>query len=201
MASSAKKRNSKINRKTKETDIKIKLCIDGSGKSDIRTGVPFMDHMLTLFATHGFFDLSINASGDTEIDGHHTVEDLGICLGQAIKESLGNFSSIKRYGFAAVPMDEALVRVTLDLSNRPYLYYGLNVPDQKSGDFDTALTKEFFRAMALNAGMTLHLEMPHGENTHHILEAGFKALGRALDQATGKESRALGRAVSSKGSL
>ena len=197
---SATQRKGKINRKTKETDIKLRICIDGHGKSDIQTGVPFLDHMLTLFATHGFFDLVVSASGDIEIDGHHTVEDIGICLGQAIKDSLGDFSSIKRYGFAAVPMDETLVRVTLDFSNRPFLNYGITVPDQKVGNFDTALAKEFLRALVLHAGMTLHVEMPHGENTHHILEAAFKALGKALDQATTKESRAPGP-VSSKGSI
>lgn len=197
MALSAK-RKGKVNRKTKETDIKLEICIDGCGKCDIQTSIPFLDHMLTLFATHGFFDLVVSASGDTEIDGHHTAEDLGICLGQSIKDGLGNFSSIKRYGFAAVPMDETLVRVTLDLSNRPFLHYGITVPDQKVGNFDTSLGKEFLRALALHAGMTLHVEMPHGENTHHILEAAFKALGKALDQATVKESRAEGP-VSSKG--
>ena len=193
-------RKGKVNRKTKETDIKLEICIDGRGKSDIQTSIPFLDHMLTLFATHGFFDLVVSASGDTEIDGHHTAEDLGICLGLAIKDSLGDFGSIKRYGFAAVPMDETLVRVTLDLSNRPFLHYGITVPDQKVGNFDTALAKEFLRALALHAGMTLHVEMPHGENTHHILEAAFKALGKALDQATAKESRAKGP-VSSKGTI
>ncbi len=199
MALSAQ-RKGKINRKTKSTDIKLEICIDGRGKSDIQTSIPFLDHMLTLFATHGFFDLVVSASGDTEIDGHHTAEDLGICLGRSIKDSLGDFGSIKRYGFAAVPMDETLVRVTLDLSNRPFLHYGITVPDQKVGNFDTALAKEFLRAMALHAGMTLHVEMPHGENTHHILEAAFKALGKALDQATAKESRAKGP-VSSKGTI
>jgi imidazoleglycerol-phosphate dehydratase len=159
-----------------------------------------MDHMLTLLTVHGFFNLTISASGDTEVDGHHTVEDLGICLGMAFRKALGDFSGISRYGTAAVPMDEALARVTLDLSNRPYLHYGLTVPDQKVGDFDTALAKEFLRAFALHAGVTLHIELVHGENTHHILEAIFKALGRALDQATTRDPRTAGP-LSSKGSL
>lgn len=193
-------RKGKIHRRTKETEISIDLTLDGSGKIDIKTGVPFMDHMLTLFSVHGFFNLSVAASGDTEIDGHHTVEDLGICLGQAFKKALGDFSGINRYGAAAVPMDEALVRVTLDCSNRPHLHYGLTVPDQKVGDFDTALAKEFLRAFALHAGLTLHVELAHGENTHHILEAAFKALGRALDQATTRDPRTAGP-LSSKGSL
>ncbi|HIJ78728.1 MAG: imidazoleglycerol-phosphate dehydratase HisB [Desulfobulbaceae bacterium] len=190
----------KINRKTKETDISLTLSLDGSGQAEIKTGVPFMDHMLTLFAVHGFFDLTIAASGDTEVDDHHSVEDLGICLGQAIKQALADFSGIKRYGFSAVPMDETLVRVTLDCSNRPYLHYGVSLVDQKVGDFDTQLAKEFFRALALHGGITLHVEMAHGENTHHILEAIFKAFGRALDEASSHASRTSGP-LSSKGSL
>lgn len=193
-------RKGKIHRSTRETEISIDLTVDGSGTIDIKTCVPFMDHMLTLFSVHGFFNLAITASGDTEIDGHHTVEDLGICLGQAFKKALGDFSGICRYGAAAVPMDEALVRVTLDCSNRPYLHYGVTVPDQKVGDFDTALAKEFLRAFALHAGLTLHVELVHGENAHHILEAVFKALGRALNQATTRDPRTAGP-LSSKGSL
>ncbi len=193
-------RSGTVHRPTLETDIKLTITIDGNGKHEIATGVPFMDHMLTLFAVHGFFDLSIAATGDTEVDDHHTVEDLGICLGQAMKQALGNFSSIRRYGQGAVPMDEALVRVTLDFSNRPYLHYGLNLPDQKVGTFDTALAREFLAALSLNAGLTLHVEMSHGENSHHILEAAFKALAKAVDMATAIEPRARGP-LSSKGSL
>jgi len=152
-----------------------------------------MDHMLTLFTVHGFFNLSVKAKGDTEVDDHHTVEDLGICLGQA-------FSAIKRYGLAAVPMDEALVRVSCDFSNRPFLHYGAEIRDQKVGRFDTALVQEFLRALTLHAGLTLHVEVAHGTNTHHILEAIFKATGRCLDQATSKEPRTSGP-LSSKGSL
>ncbi|MBU0730857.1 MAG: imidazoleglycerol-phosphate dehydratase HisB [Proteobacteria bacterium] len=193
-------RTGKISRKTKETDIQLELCIDGQGTTAIKTGVPFIDHMLTLFAVHGFFDITIAASGDTAVDDHHTVEDLGICLGQAFKEALGDLSRMRRYGFAAVPMDEALVRVTSDFSNRPYLHYGVTLIDQKVGAFDVALAREFLRALTLHAGLTLHVEMVHGDNTHHILEAVFKAMGKALDQATTLESRASGP-LSSKGSL
>jgi imidazoleglycerol-phosphate dehydratase len=193
-------RKSEVKRRTRETDIRLALQIDGRGQSEIESGVPFMDHMLTLFAVHGFFDLAIKASGDTEVDDHHTVEDLGICLGQAFKEALGNFGAIKRYGLAAVPMDETLVRVTCDFSNRPYLHYGVQVKDQKVGRFDTALVQEFLRALSLHSGLTLHIELVHGSNTHHILEAIFKALGRCLDQASSAEPRLSGP-LSSKGSL
>ncbi len=193
-------RQSSISRKTNETDIQLDLNIDGSGQADIQSGVPFLDHMLTLFTVHGFFDLKVTATGDTEIDDHHTVEDIGICMGQAFKTALSDFRGISRYGFSAVPMDEALVRVTMDFSNRPYLHYGVELSDQKVGGFDTQLAKEFLRAFSLHGGITLHVEMVHGENTHHIIEAIFKALGRALDQASQPESRAKG-ALSSKGSL
>lgn len=200
MAKAQPKRQGEILRQTKETDIRLAITLDGQGKVSIETGVPFMDHMLTLLAVHGFFDLSIKATGDTDVDDHHTVEDLGICMGQAFKASLDNFHSIRRYGFGSVPMDETLVRVTLDFSNRPYLHYGVILPDQKVGGFDTALAREFLRAFVLHAGLTLHVEMAHGDNTHHILEAIFKALGKALDQATAIEPRAKGP-LSSKGSL
>jgi imidazoleglycerol-phosphate dehydratase len=193
-------RKSEVHRKTKETDIKLNLTIDGSGQTSIQTGVPFLDHMLTLLAVHGFFDLSISASGDTDVDDHHTVEDMGICLGQAFSKALGDFSSINRYGESAVPMDEALVRVILDFSNRPYLHYGIIVPDQKVGAFDTALAREFMRAFSLHAGLTLHAEMSRGENAHHIIEALFKALGKALDEASTVNPRAKGP-LSSKGTL
>ncbi|HIJ91371.1 MAG: imidazoleglycerol-phosphate dehydratase HisB [Desulfobulbaceae bacterium] len=195
-----KSRQSEVKRKTKETDITLSFAIDGAGVIQCTSGVPFMDHMLTLFAVHGFFDLTVRASGDTEVDAHHTVEDLGICLGQALKKSLQDFSGIRRYGFSSLPMDETLVRVTLDCSNRPFLHYGVPSLEQKVGDFDTQLAKEFLRAFSLHGGLTLHVEMVHGENTHHILEAIFKALGRALDQATTIDPRAKGP-VSSKGSL
>lgn len=193
-------RQGTVARQTKETDISLTYTLDGTGQTDIKTGVPFMDHMLTLFTVHGFFDLMINASGDTEVDDHHTVEDLGICLGQALRQALGALGGIQRYGASAVPMDETLVRVTLDCSNRPYLHYAITGLDAKVGAFDTQLAKEFLRAFALHGGLTLHVELAHGENSHHIIEACFKALGRALAQAVSPEPRAHGP-VSSKGML
>lgn len=193
-------RKSKIKRSTRETDITLDLAIDGSGQAEISTGVPFIDHMLTLFTVHGFFDMKIKAKGDTDVDDHHTVEDLGICLGQAFSEALGDFSGIKRYGMSAVPMDETLARVTCDFSKRPYLYYGADLKDQKVGKFDTALAQEFLRAFSLHGGLTLHVEVNHGDNAHHILEAIFKALGRCLDMASSIEPRLAGP-LSSKGSL
>ncbi|GAB4342664.1 MAG: imidazoleglycerol-phosphate dehydratase HisB [Desulfobulbaceae bacterium] len=194
------KRAGAVERRTRETDITLELNIDGSGSAKIDTGVGFLDHMLTLFAVHGFFDLSVRARGDVEVDDHHTVEDIGICLGQALGESLGDRACIARYATEHVPMDEALVRVSLDLSNRPYLHYDVTVPDQKVGRFDTSLAKEFMRALVLHSGMTLHVDLLHGENTHHIIEAVFKALGRALSRAVRIDERLTG-VLSSKGTL
>lgn len=193
-------RNSKFTRKTQETDIKINLDLDGIGKHNIATGVPFMDHMLTLFAVHGFFNLSVEAVGDTEIDDHHTIEDIGISLGQAFKEALGDHSSINRYGSSSVPMDETLIRVDLDFSNRPYLFYNAVITTPKVGSFDTELVKEFLRAFALHGGITLHIDMVRGENSHHIIEATFKALGRAIANAVAINP-ALQGPLSSKGSI
>jgi len=193
-------RTATITRTTKETDISLRLALDGSGRAEVRSCVGFLDHMLTLFAVHGFFDLELTARGDTEVDDHHTVEDIGICLGQALRQALGDNAAVRRYGAAAVPMDETLVRVTLDLSNRPYLYYDVTITDQKVGTFDTALTEEFLRALAIHGGITLHVELAHGKNAHHIIEAIFKALGRALDAACTKEPRSRGP-LSSKGTL
>ena len=200
MAASTPEKLSEIHRQTRETDIRLAFKIGGSGQAQIATGVPFMDHMLTLFAVHGFFDLTVNATGDTEVDDHHSVEDLGICLGQALKQALGDGGGIRRYGHFALPMDETLVRVTLDLSNRPYLHYGVTLPDQKVGNFDTALAQEFLRAFSLHGGITLHVELIHGNNSHHILEAIFKCLAKALDQACTAEPRSQG-VLSSKGAL
>ncbi len=193
-------RKSEISRHTKETKISLALCLDGAGRAEINTGVPFMDHMLTLLAVHGFFDLAVKAEGDLEVDGHHTVEDLGICLGQALKQALGPDSPVTRYGLAVVPMDETLVRVGLDLSNRPFLAYEVAIKDSKVGTFDTELAKEFLRSFSLHGGITLHVDLIRGENSHHIIEAIFKALGRALDQATTRDPRLTG-VLSSKGSL
>ena len=193
-------RQGEISRQTKETQIHVSLCLDGAGQAAIDTGVPFMDHMLTLFAVHGFFDLTVEAKGDIEVDGHHTVEDLGICLGQALRQALGVNPPVMRYGLAAVPMDETLVRLALDLSNRPFLSYEVALPTATVGTFDTELAKEFMRAFSMHGGITLHVDLLRGENSHHIIEATFKALARALDQATTLDAR-LNGALSSKGSL
>lgn len=177
-------RQATITRKTGETDIHLDLDLDGMGEYKIDSGVPFLDHMLTLFTVHGFFTMRLDADGDTEVDDHHTVEDIGICLGQAFSRALGNKSGIHRYGSCHMPMDETLVRVVVDLSNRPYLHYNVAVTDQKLGTFDTCLAKEFLRAFSLQAGVTLHVDLLHGENSHHIIEAVFKGLGRAMNEAT-----------------
>lgn len=197
---SAPSRKSTLSRATKETSISLQLSLDGRGQADISIGVPFFDHMLTLLTVHGFFDLTIKATGDTEVDDHHTVEDVGICLGQAFKEALLDFSSIGRYGHFSLPMDETLARVTLDFANRPYLHYDVISLDEKTGSFDTTMVREFLRAFAFNCGLTLHVEVKYGVNTHHIIEAIFKALGRSLDQATAIDPRVQGT-LSSKGTL
>jgi imidazoleglycerol-phosphate dehydratase len=189
-----------VERKTKETDIKVKLSLDGQGVVMIHTGVPFLDHMLTLFAVHGFFDLDIEAEGDLEVDAHHTVEDLGICLGSALNKALGDRAGIRRYGHSTTPMDETLAIVTLDLSGRPYLVYRTPQFSDRVGQFETELAPEFFRAFCQHGGVTLHIEVPYGANTHHMLEAIFKAWGRALDDATRLDERRKG-IPSSKGSL
>lgn len=196
----AGKRTGEVNRKTGETDIRLNLNIDGTGTAQIETGIGFMNHMLTLFAVHGFFDLTVTAHGDVDVDDHHTVEDLGICLGMALKKAAGDLSGISRYGSSYVPMDETLIRVCVDFSNRPYLHYDVTLPDQKTGSFDTSLTKEFLRAFVLHSGVTLHVDLLHGENTHHIIEAVFKALARALSQSVSEDSRLRGQ-LTSKGTL
>jgi imidazoleglycerol-phosphate dehydratase len=189
-----------IERKTKETAIRIGLKLDGSGQSEISTGIPFFDHMLILLAVHGFFDLEIKAKGDLEVDFHHTVEDVGLVLGNAFDQALGSCKGIKRFGHAVTPMDDALAAVTVDLSKRPFLVY--HVPDfQPSGTpFNVSLAKEFFRAFATRGGLNLHINVSYGENEHHIIESVFKALGRALDQATVKDPR-IKDVRSSKGAL
>ncbi len=195
-----KQRIAEVLRKTNETEIELKLVVDGRGQHRIKTDVPFLDHMLTLFAVHGFFDLTVKARGDVEVDDHHTVEDVGICLGQAFAEALGDKSGISRYGTSYMPMDETLVRVVVDLSNRPLCHYKASVPDQKLGTFDTALAKEFMSAFAQHGGITLHVDLLHGENSHHIIEAVFKGLARAIRQAVEPLVDHEG-ALSSKGSL
>ncbi len=194
-------RKATIDRKTKETEIHITLNIDGSGSSKVVSGVPFMDHMLDLMSTHGFIDLEVDARGDTEIDDHHTIEDLGICMGLALKEALGEKKGIRRYGEATVPMDEALARVVIDISNRPVLCYRVSLKKQTTGTFDLGLIREFFRALVTNLGITLHIDLLEGDEPHHISEAIFKAFARALDQATGMENRLDGRVPSTKGLL
>jgi imidazoleglycerol-phosphate dehydratase len=196
----ASPRKSIIKRETLETKISLQLDVDGSGKADISTGVGFLDHMLTLFAVHGFFDLTVQAQGDTHVDDHHTVEDIGICLGQAFAQALGDKAGIHRYAHAYVPMDETLARVSLDFSNRPFLHYDVTIRDQKVGTFDTALACEFLRALAQHAGLTLHVDLLHGENAHHIIEAVFKALGRAMGEGASLRQGLVGT-LSSKGSL
>ena len=193
-------RSATVERKTKETQIRIDLNLDGNGTHSISTGVPFFDHMLTLFAVHGFFDLTIEASGDIEVDFHHTVEDVGIVLGDAVNQALAGRKGIVRYGYAVTPMDDALAAVTIDLSNRPYLVYNVQCPNQSLGLFDISLAKEFFRAFSTRGGMNLHINLSYGENEHHIIESIFKATGRALDQATAFDGR-IDSVRSSKGAL
>jgi imidazoleglycerol-phosphate dehydratase len=190
---------SRVARKTRETDVVLELELDGSGQVDIDSGIPFLDHMLHLFAAHGFFDLTLKAKGDLEIDDHHTVEDIGICLGQAFRQALQEHPEFRRYGFARVPMDEALAQVTVDLSNRPFLVF-LGDFTPGGGRFDPQLVQEFWRAVAQHGGMTLHIEIPYGDNTHHLIEAIFKAAGRALDQASAPDPRRRG-VPSTKGVL
>jgi imidazoleglycerol-phosphate dehydratase len=193
-------RISSVKRQTNETNIELTLNIDGEGQSNIKTGVPFLNHMLDLFAKHGQFDLTVDASGDTDVDDHHTTEDIGICLGQVLREALGDKKGIKRYGNAFVPMDETLAQVVVDLSNRPHLEMRAQFPSQKVGTFDTELVHEFMWKLALEARMNLHIIVHYGHNTHHIIEAIFKALSRALDEATTIDPRIKG-VPSTKGML
>jgi imidazoleglycerol-phosphate dehydratase len=193
-------RVSSVSRKTNETDIELALNLDGEGQANIETGIPFLNHMLDLFAKHGQFDLTVKANGDTDVDDHHTTEDIGICLGQVIREALGDKRGIRRYGNAFVPMDETLAQVVIDLSNRPHLEMRADFPSQKVGSFDTELVHEFMWKLALEARMNLHIIVQYGKNTHHIIEAIFKALARALDEATSIDPRIKG-VPSTKGML
>jgi imidazoleglycerol-phosphate dehydratase len=194
------KRVATIDRKTKETAVKIGLKLDGGGRGEISTGVPFLDHMLDSFARHGFFDLKIEAKGDLHIDEHHTVEDVGIVLGKAFAQALGDRSGIKRFGEAVVPLDEALCSVVVDISGRAYLAYNLPLVQERVGSFQTELVHDFMKALSDNVGMNLHLNMVGGRNPHHVIEAAFKALARAMDQATSLEPRVAG-VLSTKGTL
>jgi len=193
-------RSATIERITKETSIKLSLILDGSGTATICTSVPFLDHMLNLFSRHGLFDLNVEASGDIDIDFHHTVEDIGIVLGEAFKQALGDKKGIRRYGQSSVPMDETLASVAVDISGRPFMVYHVNLPKVKIGDFDVELAKEFFQAFTNHCGLNLHINVMYGDNVHHIIEACFKAFGRALDVATQLDPRIEG-VMSTKGTI
>ena len=193
-------RTATINRSTKETSIKLTLELDGRGEYQIESGVPFFDHMLTQIARHGFFDLQLKAKGDLEIDAHHTVEDVGICLGEAFKKALGDKTGIRRYGRGTMPMHEALAAVILDFSGRPFLVFNVPLPKAQVGNFELELVEEFFTAFCNHSGANVHVNLAYGDNLHHIVEAVFKAFARALDDATQFDSRIEG-VLSSKGSL
>jgi len=183
-------RTAEVTRKTKETAIRVRVDLDGSGRSSVRTGVGFFDHMLEAMARHSLCDLEVEATGDLHVDGHHTVEDVGIVLGQALAQALGDRRGIRRYGEATVPLDDALARVVVDVSGRPYVAYHAEPPTwQKLGDYDVALTPEFFRALATHGGLTLHVDLLRGRNAHHVVEAVFKAAARALGEATSLDPR------------
>ncbi len=194
-------RNTEINRRTAETDIKISLSLDGSGRSEISTGCGFLDHMLTLFAKHGCFDLTVACTGDTQIDYHHTVEDIGIALGEAFAEALGDKRGIVRYGDTTLPMDEALILSAVDLSGRSYLGYTVSIPTEKVGDFDTELVEEFWLGFVRNAACTLHIRMLSGTNSHHIIEGCFKSVARSLRKAVSIDEKYAGEIPSTKGVL
>jgi imidazoleglycerol-phosphate dehydratase len=194
-------RAASISRRTAETDVTVSIGLDGTGRSSITTGVGFLDHMLELFARHGLFDLEVKVTGDLHVDHHHTTEDTGIALGQAFLKALGDKKGIARYADIHLPMDEALTRVALDLSGRPFLVFRSNFPAEKIGAFDTELVREWFQAFAVNAGVTLHVETLYGDNSHHIAESCFKGLARALRAAVAVDPREQGRVPSTKGSL
>lgn len=194
-------RTAEIKRKTAETDIALALKLDGSGCSEIRSGVGFFDHMLTLFAKHSGFDLAVTCVGDTNVDDHHSVEDIGIALGQAFSEAIGDKKGIRRYGEALIPMDEALIQTAVDISGRSYLAFGLEIPSEKIGSFDTELAEEFFVAFTRTAGLTLHIRQLAGKNSHHIVEGTFKSVARALRMATEVDPRFSDSIPSTKGAL
>ncbi len=193
-------RRAAIKRATKETNIRVDWALDGSGRTSIKTPIPFLDHMLDLLGRHGFFDLTVQARGDTHIDDHHTVEDIGIVLGDALKQALGDKKGIRRFGYASVPLDETLAQVTVDLSGRPFLVYNAKLPNRRIKDFDLYLFQDFFEAFVARGAFNLHINVLYGRNPHHIIEAAFKAFARALDQATSLDGRVKG-VLSTKGSL
>lgn len=194
-------RSASVSRRTAETDVAVSIALDGTGKAEISTGVGFLDHMLDLFARHGLFDLTVKVTGDLHVDQHHTTEDTGIALGQAILKALGDKKGIARYADIHLPMDETLTRIALDISGRPFLVFRTAFPTEKIGVFDTELVREFFQAFAVQAGLTLHVETLYGENSHHIAESCFKGLARALRQAVAVDPREEGRVPSTKGTL
>jgi imidazoleglycerol-phosphate dehydratase len=200
MKAAKSNRRATVDRNTTETQVRVELVLDGTGRSRIQTTIPFLDHMLILLSKHGFFDLTIKAKGDTEIDDHHTVEDIGIVLGEALKQALGKKEGIRRFGWSSVPLDETLAQVTVDLSGRPYLVYRVALPQRRIKAFDLGLFEDFFQALVTHAGMNLHVNLLYGRNQHHIMEAIFKALAKALDQATGLDGRVSG-VLSTKGKL
>ena len=195
-----KARRAEMERKTAETQISIKLNLDGEGKCDIATGIGFLDHMLTLLGKHSFMNLTVTAKGDLEVDSHHTVEDIGIVLGEALQEALGDKAGIHRYGNCFIPMDETLAQACLDFSGRPFLVFGAEIPKIKLGNYDAEMTEEFFRAVAMHCGLTLHIRVLYGSNVHHIIEAVFKAFARAVAEAAAVDPRVKG-VMSSKGVL
>jgi len=190
--SEEQKRSAAVERKTAESDVRIEIDLDGSGDSEISTGIPFLDHMLESFAKHGLFDLRLAAKGDLAVDSHHTVEDVGITLGQAFREALGPPSGIRRFGSALLPMSEAKVEVSVDVSNRPYLVYQVELANTRIGDFDATLAEDFFYAFSQNAGLDVHVELRYGKNPHHVVEAAFKGLARALRSAVERDPRVKG---------
>jgi imidazoleglycerol-phosphate dehydratase len=193
-------REASISRKTRETDISVELRLDGKGEAAIETGIPFFDHLLDSFTRHGLFDLRVRAKGDLHVDQHHTVEDVGIVMGQALRKAVGDGTGLRRFGSARIPMADARILVDLDLSNRPYLVYRVELPRDWVADFDAALVEDFLYAFCVNGGVDLHVERSYGHNVHHIIEGVFKGLGRALDEATTRDPRIRG-ALSTKGSL
>ena len=194
-------RSATVTRRTNETDIAVSLSVDGSGRATIATGIGFLDHMLDLFARHALFDLDVKVTGDLHVDGHHTTEDTGIALGQALVRALGDKKGIARYASLHLPMDETLTRVALDISGRPFLVFRTEFPTERVGEFDTELVREFFQAFAMHAGITLHVETLYGQNSHHIAESCFKGVARALRVATAVDAREGGRVPSTKGAL
>ncbi|MGH7261854.1 MAG: imidazoleglycerol-phosphate dehydratase HisB [Nitrospiraceae bacterium] len=199
-ARNVRSRRAVVKRATKETDIRVDWTLDGAGRSRINTTIPFLDHMLELMAKHGLFDLTVQAKGDTHIDDHHTVEDVGIVLGEALKQALGDKKGVRRFGFASAPLDETLAQVTVDLSGRPYLVYNVKLPHRRIKGLDLYLFEDFFQAFVTHGAFNLHVNVLYGRNPHHIMEATFKALAKALDQATSLDGRVKG-VLSTKGSL